>query len=148
MGRSRLALACLLLGLSGCTNPFGSREERQLREAEARWKSHNIADYTFEMRTTCFCPPEMYEWAVVEVRGGLVASARSLTGEALTGFSLTSRKTVDQLFDAVRPPYQDWVGRVDFDFDRDLGYPLRLQLDGKPNIADAGVVYEARSLRR
>lgn len=62
--------------------------------------------------------------------------------------SITSRKTVDQLFDAVGPPYQDWGGRVDFDFDSDLGYSLRLQLDGKPNIADAGVVYETRSLRR
>lgn len=142
----RIVWLALVLSLSSCLDPFGSREERQLREAEARWKSRNIADYTFEMRTGCFCPPELLEWAVIEVRNGQIVSATSLTGAALTDVSLSSRKTVDQLFDAVRPPYDDWVGDVDFQFDSQLGYPLRLSLVGKPNITDAGVVYEARSL--
>jgi len=142
-----ILIAGLLLLLAGCTNPFASREERQLRQAEERWESRNIANYTFEMRTGCFCPPEINEWAIVEVRNGQIVSARSLSGVLLSGIALTSRKTVDQLFDAARPPYEDWVGRVDFEFDSELGYPLKLQLDGKRNIADAGVVYEARNLR-
>ncbi len=142
-----MLLACLLLSLSGCANLFESRSERDLRDAEARWKASNITDYMFEMRTSCFCPSEIYEWAVVEVKNGQVLSAKSLSGVPLTGNALTSRLTVDQLFDKARSPYPDWVGQVDFQFDSVLGYPLRLSLEGKPNIADAGVVFEARNLQ-
>ena len=139
--------ACLSLPVSGCSNALVPRELHQLAQAESRWKSRNIQDYTFEMRTGCFCPPEVNEWAVVDVRNGQIVSARSLTGTLFTGFALTSRKTVQQLFDAARPPYGDWVGDVDFQFDAQLGYPLRVNLISKPNIADAGAVYEARNLK-
>ncbi len=142
-----LRLACILLFLSGCTNPFESRNEPQLRDAEARWRTRNISAYTFEMRTICFCPPEINEWAVVEVEQEQIVSARTLSGVTLTGIARTSRKSVAQLFDAAIPPYGEWVGRVDLKFDSELGYPVRISLEGKPNILDAGVVYEARNLR-
>lgn len=76
-----------------------------------------------------------------------IVSAQSLTGTPLKGFALSSRKTVEQLFDAARPPYADWVGDVVFDFDTELGYPRRVNLTSKPGIADAGAVYEARNLK-
>jgi hypothetical protein len=140
-------LGWLSLPVSGCTNSLGPSDLRKLAQAESRWKSKHIQSYTFEMRTSCFCPVEVNEWAVVEVRNGEIVTARSLTGTPLTGFALSSRKTVEQLFDAARPPYEDWLGGVDFDFDAELGYPLRVSLIGKPNIADAGVVYDARNLK-
>ena len=135
------------LSVVGCSSSVGPSGQRQLAQAESRWKSRNIQNYTFEMRTSCFCPQEVNEWAVAEVRNGEIVSAQSLTGTPLTGFALSSRKTVEQLFDAARPPYQDWVADVDFDFDAALGYPLRVNLISKPNIADAGAVYEARNLK-
>ncbi len=142
-----LILACLSLPVSGCSSTVGPRSLRELSQAESRWKSRNIENYTFEMRTSCFCPPEVNEWAVVEVRNRQIVSARSLTGAPFTGFALTSRKTVEQLFDVARPPYQDWVADVEFAFDAQLGYPLRVSLSSKPTIADAGAVYEARNLK-
>ncbi|HVF40395.1 MAG TPA: DUF6174 domain-containing protein [Gemmatimonadaceae bacterium] len=132
---------------AGCINPFGSREERELDRAAALWRSKNITSYTFEMRTSCFCPPEINEWAIVDVRNGQIVGARSLTGTPLTGIALTSRKTVDQLFEAGRPPHEQWVDHIEFDYDPQLGYPTRLVLEGKRNIADAGVAYEARNLQ-
>ena len=134
------------LSAAACSNSIGPLELRQLAQAESRWKSRGIENYTFEMRTSCFCPPEVTDWAVVEVRDGKIVSARSLTGKPLGGIALESRKTVDQLFDAARPPYQEWVGDVDFEFHDEPGYPVRINLLGKPNIADAGTLYEARNL--
>lgn len=142
-----IMLAYALLSIAGCSNALAPRELRKLAQAESRWKSRNIQSYTYEMRTGCFCPPEVNEWAVVEVRNGQIVSARSLTGTPFTGFALTSRKTVEQLFDAARPPYQDWVANVEFAFDAQLGYPLRVSLSSKPNIMDAGALYEARNLK-
>jgi hypothetical protein len=135
------------LSIIGCSNALAPGELHRLAQAQSRWKSRNIQHYTFEMRTGCFCPPEVNEWGVVEVRNGHIVSARTLAGTPLTGFGLSSRKTVEQLFEAAKPPYADWVGDVDFDFDGQLGYPLRVDLTSKPNIADAGVVYEARNLK-
>jgi len=134
------------VSVAACSNSIAPVELRQLVEAESHWKSRGIRSYTFEMRTSCFCPQEITEWAVVEVRAGQIVAARSLTGTPLTGISLESRKTVHELFDAAKPPYQEWIGDVEFDFHDDLGYPLRINLIGKPNIADAGTLYEARNL--
>ena len=142
-----IILAYASLSVAGCATTSGPHSLRNLLQAESRWKSRNIENYTFEMRTSCFCPPEVTEWAVVEVRNGQVVSARSLTGTSFTGFALTSRKTVEQLFAAAKPPYEDWVADVDFDFDAQLSYPLRVSLTSKPNILDAGAVYEARNLK-
>lgn len=135
------------LALTGCINFLDPWETTEFRQAERKWKAVGIDDYRYEMRTSCFCPPESHEWAVVEVRNNQVVSASRLNGAPLTGFSLASRKTVDELFDAVRID-EEWVGDVTYDFDLELGYPLRISIEGKKNVADAGVVYEARNLQR
>ena len=142
--RRSLSIAGLLF-FQACAGPVSPRESEQLRNAERRWARANIDNYTFEMRSSCFCPPEVYEWAVVEVRDGIVVAARTLGGAPLSGFGLTSRKTVEQLFDQAHARY-DWLEDIDFEFDDVLGYPLFVELRSKSTIADAGVRYEARNL--
>jgi hypothetical protein len=137
----------VVFALTGCLNSLDPWESNEFRLAERKWNAADIDDYRYEMRTSCFCPPEYHEWAVVEVRNNQVVSAASLDGTPVSGFSLASRKTVDELFDAVRID-NEWVGDVSFDFDRDLGYPLLISIGAKKNVADAGVVYEARNLQR
>jgi hypothetical protein len=136
-----------VLALTACLGVLDPGESRQLREAEERWEAAGIDDYTFEMRTSCFCPPEIYEWAVVEVRDGVVVGAKTLDGEPLASWGLTSRKTVEQLFDVAHGG-EDWIEDIDFQFDEELGYPRRIELISSRNVADAGAVYEARNLVR
>lgn len=141
----------LILFAAGCFNPFGPlapSEREALRRAESRWAAAGIDHYTFEMRTGCFCPPEIYEWAVVEVQDDRIVSATSLTGQPLSGYGLTSRKTVQQMFDTVREERPDWVEDIDVQFDTELGFPVKVSFESGPNIADAGFVLEARNLKR
>lgn len=138
-----VALLFLTIGCAGVVDPF---EAEQLHRAQSRWESKEIHDYTYEMRTSCFCGQEVIEWAVIEVRNDQIVSARTLTGEPLTGFGLSSRKTVDGLFEVAKQR-PDWLANIDFDFDSELGYPLRISLESKRNIADAGATYEARNLK-
>jgi hypothetical protein len=142
-GNSVLLVALAII-LAGC-NPFGVSEEDKLADAERDWKRSNIRAYSFEMRTSCFCPPEVTDWAPLTVQDGVIVAATSLTGSPLSGIARDSRKTVDQLFDAVKRPYPDWVDRVDFTFDPMYRYPVRLQLESRKDILDAGVIYEARN---
>ena len=137
----------LVFALTGCLNSLDPWERNEFRLAERKWDAAGIDDYRYEMRTSCFCPPEYYEWAGVEVRNNQGVSAHSLEGTPVSGFSLASRKPVDELFDAVRMDHE-WIDDVTFDFDRDLGYPLLISIGAKKNVADAGVVYEARNLQR
>ncbi len=140
-----LLSSALLLSLAACINIVTPGESRELRDAERKWEQANIDDYTFEMRTSCFCPPEMHEWAIVEVRDGVIVSATDVNGKPFTDWGLSSRKTVDQLFDQARARY-DWLADIDFEFDDTYGYPLVIEHRSKRNIADAGAVYEARNL--
>ena len=139
-----LAVVMLVAACSGVLNP---RDAERLQRAEEVWKSLAATEYTFEMRTSCFCGPEVIEWAVVDVKNGQVISAKSLSGVPLTGYSLESRKSVEQLFETARTYRADWIADVDFEFDDELGYPLSVNFISKPNIQDAGVLYEARNLQ-
>ena len=73
------------LTLIGCTNSLDPWERNEFRLAERKWNAAGIEDYRYEMRTSCFCPPEDHEWAVVEVRNNQVVSARGRSGSALRG---------------------------------------------------------------
>lgn len=141
----RILFVLAALASTACGGLLSPREAEQLREAERRWERAGIRDYTFEMRTSCFCPQEVIEWAVVDVRDGRVVAARSLDGAPLAGFGLTSRKTVEELF-AIARSRPDYIAGIDFEFHEELGYPLRISLQEKKNVADASATYEARNL--
>lgn len=141
----RLLVACLFV--TACSSVLGPGERERLQKAEEQWNSLGVTEYSFEMRTSCFCGPEVYEWAVVDVKNGAVVSARSLSGAPLTGYAVESRKSVEQLFEIARKYRPDWVSKIDVEFDADLGYPTTVSITSKPNIADAGATYEARNLQ-
>ena len=137
-------VACLFV--TACSSVLGPGDMERLQKAEERWNSLGAVEYTFEMRTSCFCAPETTEWAVVDVKNGQVVAARSLSGVPLTGFALQSRKSVEQIFEQARKYRAEWVAEVDFDFDPDLSYPVSVSFTSKPNVLDAGFVYQARNL--
>ena len=141
----RLTLLVAVIASIGCAGLITAGEEERLRDAERRWAAAGIRDYTFEMRTSCFCPTEIIQWAVVTVRDGQVVAAHSLDGAPLAAFDLASRKTVEELF-AIARSKPDYIGDIDFEFDDELGYPLRISLQEKKNVADASATYEARNL--
>jgi hypothetical protein len=142
---NRVLLAAAVFSLSGCINPLTPGEARRLQDAEEKWERAGIRNYQYEMRTSCFCPPEMNEWAIVTVSNGAVVSATRLDGTPFTDWGLTSRKTVEELFEVARASYS-WLEDTDFEFDKTYGYPLLIEHRSKSNVADAGAVYEARNL--
>ncbi len=142
----RILVPLLVIAGAACGTPLGPYDVRALRDAEALWKRQNIDDYRFEMRTSCFCPPEITEWAIVEVHDDKVVGARSLDGVALSGIALTSRKTVNGLFAEVKADRGDWVADVELEFHDEWGYPTRILFESDQSVTDAGVIYEARNL--
>jgi hypothetical protein len=147
-----LILALVLFLALGCENisgPLSPSERKALDIAERRWRSQNLAAYSYEGRVGCFCPPELNEWATVEVRNGRVTAVRSLDGTLIPSERWFGRQTIDELFTLIRERRDiDWVKDIVVEFDATLGYPKRASFESKPNIADAGAAYEVRNVRR
>jgi hypothetical protein len=103
-----------------------------------------------EMRVGCFCPPEIFEWARVEVVGGQVIRVVLGSGEEITeGYRLAWWDTVDQLFEQLAGYVGDskeYLKDVRFRFDADLGYPTEINLIAHENIADGGSTVYLRNL--
>jgi len=151
--RPRLILAGLLglLGplAAGCgEGPFSPAELRRATRALARWEARGFADYSYEIRSACFCPPQATSWARVEVRGGVVTGAWSVeTGAPHPVELLGVWHPVDDLFDRILRDHDDeYLDDVRADFDPSLGYPTYVSFTYDSQIQDAGGASYLRNL--
>ena len=147
--RIRVALLslCAAAAAACAESPFSPSELRRLADAEARWAARPFSDYSFEMRQSCFCAPEMTQWARVEVVGGQVSRVVLLaTGSEVPLPQRDYFPTVEGVFDRiVSVRGEDWVKDVIVTYDAQLGYPTEVNFVPKPNIFDAGAAYYLRN---
>lgn len=146
-----ILLYLALLGACSLVGPLSPDERRALTAAEARWKARSFADYSYEIRVSCYCPPEMSQWTRVSVRGGQVTDAQPV--ESDPPFPITTLglwTPIDTLFAVIRRSAADnttYLEDVDVEFDRALGFPTRIELRAKKNVADGGASYFLRDVR-
>lgn len=138
--------AILALGLLACESPLSSSERRLLAEGQARWAARGYGDYSIEMRRSCFCAPEVNDWARVEVVAGTVARVTLIqSGEIITDSRRTYWSTVEQLFSSLRESGEDdWLEDIRFTLDPLLGYPTEINWISTPNVQDAGATQYLR----
>ena len=125
---------------------------RRLNEAKLLWQSRSFTNYTYEIRTSCFCPPEVNQWTRVEVRGGAVVDADAVDPDP--NFPITTLsywQPIDTLFaDIERALASGGVisvyARVNVTYDSQLGFPTSIEYVAKPNIADAGASISVRNV--
>ena len=135
----KLAVA-LSLGAAACSSPFGPQEARLLADSRAQWDQRTFADYTFEARRDCFCPPEEVGPVRITVRQGAIVELTLLeTGEAVDPLLWL---TIEQLYDQI-PRWGKYHGVEDVivDYDPTLGFPSRVQVRYEEGITDAGLSY-------
>lgn len=146
-------LSALLVFLAACTlvSPLSPDERRALNAAEARWKSRAFTDYSYEIRVDCFCTPEMTRWTRVFVRGGQVTDVQHVVPDPQFPITmLTLWHPIDTLFVVIRRSAAErnsYLEDVDVAFDPALGYPTRIELRAKSNVADGGALYSLRDVR-
>jgi hypothetical protein len=147
-------IAIVGAGTIACSDSsiVGPQELSRLASATARWQARPFADYSFEIRTFCFCPPEIGQWTRVSVRSSVVVSAEAV--EADPTFPVTTLsywQPVDSLFanlhramstGALSSFYRDIV----VVYDVALGYPRKIEYVEKPNVADASATIEVRNV--
>lgn len=145
--RSLIPLAMIAVGLAACQSPLSNSERRLLAEGQAKWAARGYGDYSIEMRRSCFCPPEINEWARVEVVGGAVSRVTLLqSGETITDARRSYWLTVEQLFSDLRETdEEDWLEDIEFTLDPVLGYPTEIRWISPDNVLDAGATQFLRN---
>lgn len=130
----------------------GPDDFRQLAQAEARWNARPFADYSFEIRTFCFCPPEMAQWTRVSVINGVVVDADAV--EPDSNFPITTLvywQPIDSLFSDLHRvmsdgPFESPYADIVVEYDPVLGYPTRIEYIEKPTVADAAATITVRNV--
>lgn len=130
----------------------GPNDFRRLAAAQARWAARPFADYSFEIRTFCFCPPEIAQWTRVSVRNGVVVDADAV--EPDPNFPITTItywQPIDSLFTNLHRAmstgaFSSFYADINAEYDPELGYPTRIEYVEKPNVADAAATITVRNV--
>ena len=101
----------------------GSAQKR-LDEARAKWKAQAPRSYRYELRRTCFCPPQ--KGVTVIVRGGRIVKYPE---------DLKSVASVPRLFRAIQEAIDDKVVDLDVSYAK-RGFPKSLYVDRSQYVAD------------
>ena len=149
----RTALSGALVA-AGCdsSSVVGLRDFARFAEARARWDARPFGDYSYEIRTSCFCPPEINRWTRVSVRSGVVVDADPV--EPDPSYPITTLAywhPIDTLFESLRRAMsesgsQSYLEAIVVDYDSELGYPTSIEYRAKSNVADGGSSLSLRNV--
>ncbi len=149
----RIPILAIALGVIACGSDIvGPRDIARLAEAEARWNARPFADYSYEIRTYCFCPPEVNRWTRVSVRNGAVVDVQPVeTDPAYPITYLQWWQPIDSLFVNIyrrmtEPASQSAYQAIIVEYDATLGYPTNVEYREKPGVADAGAIITVRKV--
>lgn len=129
-------LTALALFLAGCSDALSGPDlMRELEANRNRWQSVGFTDYTYRVDRACFCG--FFGLAEIEVRDGvIVAVTHAEDGTAVDPEFFQFYDTVEDLFDLIQDAIAREAAVLDVEYDDQLGYPLRIELDYAFNVAD------------
>jgi hypothetical protein len=147
-----LGIAGLAAAACNSSGIVGPRDLARLAQAEARWEARPFADYSYEIRISCFCPPEINRWTRVSVRNGAVVDAEAV--EPDPQFPITTIQwwqPIDSLFATLHramttDSFSSVYARIVVDYDKELGYPVHIEYVEKPTVADAAATIDIRNV--
>lgn len=144
-----LLITAALGAAVACNDVVGPGDVRELAQARAKWEARPFADYTYEIRTLCFCPPEINQWTRVSVRDGVVIDAQPVETDPVFPVSGSYWQPIDSLFVNIHrriTEHGSYLEAVIVEYDSQLGYPKDIEYRYKPNIADAGAIIHVRNV--
>lgn len=146
-----VSLVFALLLLEGCeqmTDPLSPREVRELSTARAKWNGSSIRNgYQYEVRQSCFCPPESTQWHTITVRNGVVVAVKNAAGTVVPSDRWSWYPTADQLFEQLRRTGESELEDITVKFDAQYGYPVEMNFIYSTRILDAGGSTYARNMQ-
>lgn len=147
MSRPRLSrLFLAVLALAGCGLVTGPGENDRLEAARQRWAAEGQHDYTYEIRSDCFCGLAG-RWIEVTVVGDQVAAGRYLDSNTpVEPHYLGALPSVPDLFARVDDAVRAKAVLLQVEYDARDGHPTRINVDVSFGIADEEYQLQSRNL--
>lgn len=147
MPAARLRLALLLaLFLPACGLLTAPDEEDRLADARLRWAAQGQLNYSYEIRSDCFCGLAG-RWIEVTVIGDAVVSGRYLdSNTAVEPNLLPALPTVLDLFDRIRDAVKADAVLLQVEYAAHDGHPVRINVDLRYTVADEEYQLQSRNL--
>jgi hypothetical protein len=135
-------LLFFMLGLTACAATSTTLEGRTL------WNSKNLGNYTYTLRSVCFCPLEYTKAMRLEVRNGSLSSVKYVdSGADVPDNFRPNTFKIEAFFDLIDSTRAKGGKVENLSFDAVFGYPTQMYLDPIPQAADDEVGYTITDLK-
>lgn len=124
---------CSIAVLAGCQN---APERVALNANRLMWQAHNVYHYQYTLRVSCFCPREITDPVVIEVKNGVPVSVGSSETAVSKADFFDDFDTIDELFLIVDEAIDQDPARLDVTYDEEFGFPSNVYIDYDFQIAD------------
>lgn len=119
--------------------------QAQLDEAVAKWESHGLTDYTFDIEIWDNFNLDHPSPIRVVVVDGTVSEHFRVDPDRPFAYNVWS-STIDELFGVIQSYINKQVAYLSVEFDGEYGYPLEIRVDGDASITDDELTYVVQSL--
>lgn len=107
------------------------------------WLSQKPADYRYRLQVSCFCPPNMTQPVIVEVRSGKTVSiVNAQSGTPVQNDFFNNLNTVDKLFDIIQGAITKKAAELTVTYDAQSGYPSHIYIDSIKQAIDDEITYD------
>lgn len=142
---SVILIFCACLSLYSCaeSNISEPRYFSNVADAEARWKAHNIKQYSLTQRRSCFCIRLNYPLTLT-VENANIVRVRDARGDSVRIDLATS---IEKIFADIRQMQGRSDASFQVEYDSVYGYPRYLSADPIKQAVDDEYVLETRLVR-
>jgi hypothetical protein len=116
-----------------------------LAQAEAQWQ-HKQSAYEFSVEVRCFCSGLLQRPVSFRVSGGTVLPLEELPPSSERVYE--HYNTVDKLFAAIRRAITFGGHKIAVEYDADLGFPSKADLDPRERTADDELFFKVTGFRK
>ncbi len=119
-----------------------------LNANRAKWQAFAVDTYAYEFGNHCSCPPQIVGPTLIVVENGEVAELRGADGTVFEPQEGVRYPTIEELFDTVQTALDGGRGpsTVSVRYDDAWGYPINIDVDWDPGLADEETSYIAANL--
>ncbi|NEO49518.1 MAG: hypothetical protein F6K55_37625 [Moorea sp. SIO4A3] len=130
-----LGLLVMILPLSACSSD--PSPEQQLEQNQERWETQKLDNYRYRLQVACYCIGDVTKPVVVEIRNGETTSIVAAdSGKPVNRKFFDNYDSVSKLFDVVQKAIDQDYYKLDVTYDPTLGYPTKIDMDYRAEIAD------------
>jgi hypothetical protein len=145
MNSRNLLLLIIFLLLAALAPACGPRNDVKdsLSRHQRLWVNQGIKNYQYRLRVNCFCPPEVTDQVIVEVRAGAASSVSyAASGKPAESKYFDKYDTMDELFLVIEDAIKRGAAEISVTYDETSGIPTRISIDFVKLAIDDEIAYD------